>query len=752
VIKHKLIKVNEEQKEFHLTNKSISYVFKVLNNSKQLEHLYYGKKINHSESFDYLIEREGRPANNLYEGSETSSFEHIKQEFPSFGTTDFRDPAFQIKYPKGDHISHFEYQDYEIYDGKPTIEDLPSTYTETDDEATTLCVRLKDQYSELYLILYYTIYRDLPVITRRSVFKNEDEESYFLDKAMSMSLDLPEKDFDLLHLNGAWARENHISRTPLSIGKKSISSARGATGPVHNPFIALARPETTEKSEEVYGFSLVYSGNFEAQVEVNTYNVSRVMMGINPFNFSWKLEPGEIFNTPEVVMVYSNNGLNQMSQTYHDLYRNRLVRGTWRDKDRPVLINNWEATYFEFDEDKILEIARESSELGVDLFVLDDGWFGTRDTDNGSLGNWTVDKRKLPNGLRKVSEEIHNMGMLFGLWFEPEMVSKDTDLYKNHKDWIINVPGKNVSHGRNQYILDFSNKEVVDNLYQQMDKILTHVKIDYIKWDMNRYISEAYSVNLESDRQGELYHRYILGVYSLFERLQTKYPEILFESCAGGGGRFDPGMLYYSPQIWTSDDTDAVERLKIQYGTSLVYPISSIGSHVSTVPNHQVGRNTPINTRGDVATFGTFGYELDITKLNKEEKNKVVKQIKMFKKHQKLIRTGTFYRLKSPFESNEVGWMIVSPNKSEALIGFYQVLARPNAPYERLKLQGLDPNKRYKIFPGSEYRYGSDLQNVGLLFSQNETTRKDEYWSQNNKSDFNSRLIYIKDFGDNFSD
>lgn len=743
--KHKLININKETLEFHLTNTSISYVFKVIEDSKQLEHLYYGKKINHSKSFEYLVERESRPANNLYEGNDISSFEHIKQEYPSFGTTDFRSPAFQIKNPKGDRISHFQYEKHEVFLGKPRVDGLPSTYTETESEAETLCIHLKDLYSELRLILYYTIYKDLSVITRRAVFKNENEDSYFLEKAMSLSVDFPEKNFELLHLNGAWARENHISRDPLSIGTQSVSSARGASGPIHNPFIALLRPETTEQNGEVYGFSLVYSGNFEAQVEVNTYNVSRVMMGINPFNFSWKLGPGDVFNTPEVVMVYSDKGLNQMSQTYHNLYSNRLVRGPWRDRERPVLINNWEATYFDFDEKKILEIARESSELGIDLFVLDDGWFGTRDTDNGSLGNWTVDKRKLPNGLEKISDEVHDMGMLFGLWFEPEMVSKDTDLFKKHRDWVIHVPGKNISHGRNQYILDFSNEKIIDNLYNQMDEILSQVKIDYIKWDMNRYISEAYSINLEPDRQGELYHRYILGVYSLFERLQNKYPEILFESCAGGGGRFDPGMLYYSPQIWTSDDTDAIERLKIQYGTSLVYPLSSIGSHVSTIPNHQVGRKTPIDTRGNVALFGTFGYELDITKLSVEDKQEIKKQIKVFKQHRSLIHQGKFYRLKSPFDSNEVGWIVVSSDKSEALVGFYQILARPNAPYERLKLQGLSPNKRYKIFPGNEYRYGSDLQNVGLLFSQNKTTRKDEYWSQNNKSDFNSRLIHIKE-------
>jgi len=740
-----LIKVNETNFEFHLTNKSISYVFRVLENSKQLEHLYYGKNIHHSSSFDYLIERESRPANNLYEDNHTSSFEHTKQEYPSFGTTDFREPAFLIKNPAGDKITHFAYEDYTVLEGKPKIEGLPATYTELDSEAETLCIHLKDIYTDLKLNLYYTIYKDHPVITRRSEFINVGSQNHFLESAMSMSIDFPEDNFELLHLNGAWARENHVSREPLTVGKKSLSSARGASGPVNNPFLALVREETTEHSGEAYGFSFVYSGNFKAQVEVNTYNVSRVMMGINPFNFSWKLEPNETFSTPEVVMVYSDKGLNKMSQTYHNLYRSRLARGKWRDTDRPILINSWEATYYDFNEDKILDIAKQSAELGIELFVLDDGWFGQRDTDDGSLGNWTVDKRKLPNGLNVLSEKIHDLGMKFGLWFEPEMVSKDTKIFKENPNWVIHVPGKNVSHGRNQYILDFSNPDVVNNLFNQMDNILSDVKIEYIKWDMNRYISEAYSSHLNADRQGELFHRYILGVYSLFERLQEKYPDILFESCAGGGGRFDPGMLYYSPQIWASDDTDAIERLKIQYGTSMVYPLSSIGSHVSEIPNHQVGRNTPIETRANVAFFGTFGYELDITKLSSEEKNIVSEQIAFFKKYRTLIHSGNFYRLKSPFNSNEVGWMVVSQNRTEALIGYYQVLSQPNAPYERLKLKGLDENKKYKVSPGNEIRYGNDLENIGLLFSQNNHKRKSSYWSQNNKSDFNSRILHIEE-------
>lgn len=739
------IQVNKDQLEFHLTNNQISYVFRVIEDSKQLEHLYFGSKIHHMDSFSYLIEREERPSNNLFQPAELSSFEHIKQEYPSFGTTDFRYPAFEIENPMGDRVSHLQYYDYEILNGKPKLEGLPATYTEEDSEATTLVITLKDQYSDIFVELFYTIFKDHSLISRYVKFINKSEESIKLTNTMSMSLDLPDKDFDFIHLNGAWARENHIERKPLFTGVQSISSTRGASSHVHNPFLALARPDAGENSGEVYGFSLVYSGNHLAQVEVDTYDVTRVTMGINPFRFKWELRPDDFFQTPEVIMVYSNSGLNKMSQTFHDLYKNRLVRGKWRDKTRPILINNWEATYFDFDEDKILEIAKNSSELGIELFVLDDGWFKDRNDDTTSLGNWIVDDKKIPNGITSLSKKIHNLDLKFGLWFEPEMISTNTPLYEEHPEWLIHVPGKNISHGRNQFVLDFSRPEVVDNIFKQMDNVLKDSKIDYIKWDMNRYISEAFSSHLSSDKQGEIYHRYILGVYSLFEKIIEKYPSILIESCAGGGGRFDPGMLYYAPQTWTSDDTDAVERLKIQYGTSMVYPLSSIGSHVSDIPNHQVGREANLDMRSSVAYFGTFGYELDITDLSLTEKDKISEQVEFFKTHRELIHNGDFYRLISPFDENQAAWMVVSKNKDEALIGYYKVLNQPNPPYERLKLKGLDPDKKYIITQNGEKRFGTDLMSVGLMFSGNFTTRQDEFWKQNRGHDYSGRIIHLKE-------
>lgn len=440
-----------------------------------------------------------------------------------------------------------------------------------------------------------------------------------------------------------------------------------------------------------------------------------------------------------------NKWFNGMSQTYHDLYRSRLVRGYWRDRIRPILINNWEATYFDFNEEKVMTIAETANDLGIELFVLDDGWFGERHSDNSSLGDWFENNEKLPNGIEGLSKKITSLGMKFGLWFEPEMICKDTKLFEEHPDWVIKTPNRNASHGRNQFILDFSRDEVVEHIFALMDQILSKSEISYVKWDMNRYITEPYSLSLNVDQQGEFFHRYILGVYKLYEKLIHKYPEILFESCAGGGGRFDAGMLYYAPQAWTSDDTDAVERLKIQYGTSMAYPLYSMGSHVSEVPNHQVGRMTSIESRANVAYFGTFGYELDITKLNDEEKEKIREQVAFFKEQRALIRNGQFYRLLSPFESNEVSWMVVSKDKKEAIVGYYKVLAKPNDKYYRIKLEGLDPNKLYSIEGRQTQHYGDELMNIGIVLGEDYTDRAGEYWSREKTTDFSSMIFVIKE-------
>lgn len=737
--------VNENKLEFHLFNNDMSYIFRVLEKSSQLENLYYGKKITHRDSFTHLIEREVRPSCNLFEGDHTSSLEHIKQEYPSYGSTDYRYPAHMITNKLGSKITNFQFKGFEIIDGKPGIDGLPSVYVEDNSEAQTLEITLFDKILGCELVLSYTIYEERNVICRNAKFNNVGDEVIYLDNAMSASIDLPDDNYEMIHLAGAWAREAHVQTRRLSKGVQSIYSSRGASSHVHNPFFALKRPDTSEHQGEVYGFSLIYSGNFLGQVEVDTYDVTRVMMGINPFQFKWRLKPTESFQTPECVMVYASKGLNDMSQTYHEIYRSRLVRGYWRDKIRPILINNWEATYFDFNEEKVMTIAETANELGIELFVLDDGWFGERHSDNSSLGDWFENKEKLPNGMEGLAKKITNLGMKFGLWFEPEMICKDTKLFQDHPDWIIKTPNRNASHGRNQFVLDFSRDEVVEHIFTLMDKILEKSDISYIKWDMNRYITEPYSLDLEIDQQGEFFHRYILGVYKLYEKLIDKYPEILFESCAGGGGRFDPGMLYYAPQAWTSDDTDAVERLKIQYGTSMVYPLYSMGAHVSEVPNHQVGRITSIESRANVAYFGTFGYEMDITKLDDVERGQIKEQVAFFKEKRKLIRDGKFYRLLSPFESNEVSWMVVSEDQKEAIVGYYKVLSKPNDKYYRIKLVGLDPKRLYFINERETLHYGDELMNVGIILGEDYTDRAGEFWSKEKTNDFNSTMFTIRE-------
>ena len=688
---------DEQQRLFHLQGKEISYLFCILRN-EQLGHLYFGKKIHHHPHFAASLRVITRGlTTSVYEGDLAFSLDSMPQEYPAYGKTDFRHPAYQIENEDGNTISELVYVSHAIRKGKPALNGLPATYVERDDEAETLEVTLRDPYLDVFVTLTYTVYEQFNAITRSARFENRGTQRLNLLRALSMSLDFHDAEFDLLHLSGAWARERHIQTRRLMTGVQSIDSTRGASSAFFNPFIALKRPQADEFQGDVYGFNLVYSGNFLAEVEVNPYDVTRVSMGINPFDFKWLLAPGETFQTPEVVMVYSDAGLNGMSQTFHALYRARLARGEWRDTPRPVLINNWEATYFNFNEDKILSLARAAQKLGIELLVLDDGWFGHRDDDTTSLGDWVVDRKKLPNGLKYLGEEINKLGLRFGLWFEPEMINKDSDLYRAHPDWLIHVPNRRLSHGRNQFILDYSRQEVRDAVYEMLVNILTNAPISYIKWDMNRNMTEIGSAGLPKERQKETAHRYILGLYELLERITQRFPQILFESCASGGGRFDPGMLYYMPQTWASDNSDAIERLKIQYGTSLAYPLSAIGAHVSAVPNHQVGRIEPIDTRANVAFFGAFGYELDIERLSQADLDAISKQVAFYKAHRALVQQGTFYRLTSPFERNYTCWMVVSPDRREALLGYYKVLAQPNPKFLSVKLEGLAPEMQYEV-------------------------------------------------------
>lgn len=736
---------HEKKQEFHLTNGKISYIITVLKND-HLGQLYFGSAIREREDFSHLLELRPRPmAPCAFEGDLAFSLEHIKQEYPAYGSGDMRNPAFTIVMENGSRISDFIYKSHRIYAGKAELEALPATYVESPDEAQTLEVLLEDSLAGMELILSYTIFKDMAAITRNARFLCKNPAGVQLERAMSMSLDLPDKEYDMIELTGAWARERSVKTRKLEHGIQSVYSMRGCSSNNYNPFLALKRPHTTETQGEVYGFSLVYSGNFLAQVEVDTYDVSRIMMGIHPNGFSWQMKNGESFQTPEAVMVYSKDGLNGMSQTFHILYRTRLAKGVWRDRTCPILVNNWEATYFDFTEEKILEIAKTAKELGIELFVLDDGWFGKRNNDTSSLGDWYPNLEKLPEGISGLAQKIEKMGLKFGLWFEPEMTNKDSDLYRAHPDWILAAPDRRISHGRNQYILDFSRDEVVDYIYKQMENVLEHAPVSYVKWDMNRCMSEVYSHSHNAAEQGKVMHQYILGVYRLYDRLTKKFPEILFESCASGGARFDPGMLYYAPQCWTSDDTDAVERLKIQYGTSFVYPIRSMGAHVSAVPNHQTFRKASLSTRANVAYFGTFGYELDLNKLTVEEQNQVKKQVAFMKEYRQILQFGTFYRLISPFEGdgNITAWMVVSEDQKTALVGYYRILQHVNIGYSRIRLEGLNPDFCYHTSILDNDFYGDELMEIGLSVSDASSGENKETYNGEN-GDYQSRIYILK--------
>lgn len=735
------IAVHEETRTIHLFNQEISYIMTVLPNG-QLGQLYFGKRIHDREDFSYLLEiRQRAMAANPFEGDRKFSLEHVKQEYGVYGSTDYRYPAIEVLQQNGSRISDFQYQGYEVAEGKPKLPGLPATYTESPKEADTLAIFLKDPLTGVALKLLYTIFEGAGAIARSAWIQNEGEDTVHLTRAMSLCMDLPDCDYEWLQFSGAWARERHLKVRKLESGIQGIDSLRGHSSNNQNPFVILKRPDTGENAGEAIGFSLVYSGNFLAQAEVDTFGTTRMLLGINPFGFDWKLDPGASFQTPEAVMVYTGQGLNHLSQTFHHLYQKRLARGYWRDKARPILINNWEATYFDFTEDRLVEIAKKAKECGVELFVLDDGWFGKRCSDRAGLGDWVVNRERLPEGITGLAEKIESLGMKFGLWFEPEMVNKDSDLFRAHPDWAIQTPGRAMSQGRHQYVLDFSRPEVVEAIYQMMSKILREAKVSYVKWDMNRSITECYSLALAPDRQGEVFHRYILGVYSLYERLTSEFPEVLFESCASGGARFDAGMLYYAPQAWTSDDTDAVERLKIQYGSSYGYPISSFGSHVSASPNHQLNRKTPLDTRANVAYFGTFGYELDLNTLTPEEQEEIKEQIRFMKTYRETLQFGTFYRLKSPFEGNVTAWMCVSPDKKQAIVGWYRVLNEVNQAFTRIHLAGLEEEWLYELDGTEETYYGDELMNVGLITSDaasGEVTGDDRP-----SRDFDSRIFIL---------
>ena len=734
-----------QSRTFHLYNACISYIFKVLP-SGHLGQLYCGKALRDRPDFDHLFETAPRSMAACFFDDDTAySLEHIRQEYAVCGAGDTRLPALDARMADGSRLLDLQYQSHAVTPGKPPIEGLPATYAEQDDEADTLTVTLADPLAGVTVTLFYTVFAQLPAIARHAEIACTGENPVSLDRAMSLCLDLPDSDYEMVELTGAWARERHVATRPLAEGVQAVYSLRGHSSHQFNPFLALKRPDCGEMHGEVYGFSLVYSGNFLAQADVDPYHVTRVTMGIHPQNFSWTLRPGETFATPEAVMVYSDRGLNGMSQAFHTLYRSRLARGVWRDAVRPVLVNNWEATYFDFNEEKLLALATEARALGIELFVLDDGWFRNRSSDETGLGDWEVDTAKLPGGLKGFGEKLNAMGLQFGLWIEPEMVNPGTRLWQEHPDWVLHQPGRRPLPSRHQYVLDCSNPAVVDYLYDRLTALLDGAPVGYIKWDMNRSISDAFSCAAGPEGQGAVLHRYILGVYRLYQRLIDRFPRILFESCSSGGARFDPGMLYYAPQCWASDDTDAVERLKIQYGTSFVYPVSSMGAHVAAVPNHQLGRVTSLTTRANVAFFGAFGYEMDLTRLPPRGRELVARQVAFFKQYRRLLQFGAFWRLQSPFAHNEAAWMTVSPDRDTALVGDYLVLQQANAGYRRIRLAGLAPDRLYRVTPlgsgaepcGPAYTAGGDeLMQAGLVTTGDSRMQHD--------GDFVSRLYLLE--------
>ena len=737
------IHYHENTRTFHLFNASVSYIFTILENGTPGS-LYYGARLTDKDDYSELLEMKRRAnAPCTYEGNLLFSLEHLKQEYPLYGHGDLRYPACSMRRENGSHIFEFRYISHVIYSGKHGINGLPAIWCSTTDEMESLEVELEDANSGTRLTLYYTICSDLPVIARHTRITQAGASAVTIERVMSCNVDLIDDAWEMVQLNGAWSRERHVTTMPLRPGIQSVYSMRGHSSAQFNPFLALKRKECTETQGECMGFTLLYSGSFLAGVEVDNYHVSRVQIGIHPDCFEWTLQQGESFETPEAVYVYSEDGLNGMSQAFHTLFNRHLVRGKYRMKERPILINNWEATYFDFDEEKIVRIAETAAQAGIELFVLDDGWFGNRNDDHRGLGDWYVNLQKLPHGISGLSQRIHSLGMQFGLWIEPEMVNRDSNLYRTHPEWVMVDPDYVPCHGRNQYVLDFSRKEVVDYIFKCLDQVLDGADVNYIKWDMNRTMSEVYSRSHSSLQQGRVMHEYILGVYDLYERLIQKYPDILFESCASGGGRFDAGMLYYAPQAWTSDNSDAVERLKIQYGTSYVYPPSCMGAHVSAVPNHQVFRNTPLNTRANTAFYGAFGYELDLSKLTEDELEQVRQQVTFMKKYRSVFQYGTFYRLSSPFESNETVWMSVSQDQKTAIVGYYRVLNEVNVGYRRIRLKGLNPDEQYRISMDGRWIEGRELMKAGLVTSDYTSGENGEIYNGSN-GDFISRLYVLE--------
>lgn len=692
----------------HLRNDSVSYIIYLLEGGIPA-HLYFGKRVESLNPVS-MLRRYDLPADGSF-SLQGCTLDHTPQEYPSHGLGDLREGALSVRRKDGTRSADLRVTAAEVVDGKPGIPELPATFGAN---AKTLLLHMQDELIGLEATLSYTMFDDVAGVMRSVKLHNASDSDLTIERAYSLCLELPESRYDLITLSGAWSREREINRRPLVMGEQGVSSLKGATSLHNSNMLFLARPETTEEQGEAIGAALVYSGNFKASVHVDSHRMSRVFLGLNDVDFAWKLTPGADFHTPEAVVVYSDAGLGGMSRAFHRVCAEHLVRGKYARAPRPILLNNWEATYFGFNEEKLLKIAKTAADVGVELFVLDDGWFGHRDDDTTSLGDWYVDTGKLPQGMKHLTDQVHGMGLKFGLWFEPEMISPKSDLYEKHPDWAIRIDGREPVQQRQQLTLDLSREDVQDYVYESVASHLREDGIDYVKWDMNRNFSNIGSALLPADRQKELPHRYMLGLYRVLERLVNDFPDVLFESCSSGGGRFDLGMLHYMPQTWTSDNTDALCRCRIQYATSLVFPPFAMGSHVSAVPNHQTGRITPIETRGNVAMSGCFGYELDLNTLSAEEIEKVRAQVARVKAVRNTLLYGDFYRLLSPYEGNDTAWMTVSKDGSEAILMLTRAQAQSYAFPVLLRLRGLDADKVYTVVETGESYSGSELMNAGL--------------------------------------
>lgn len=709
------IRYDETNRIFELDTRNTSYRIGIADEEGFVGHIYYGQKIRPQKCDQFLRTCEAPFVPSKNNRERCSFMDTFPTEYSGNGIGDYRESCIAVKTANGSRTVDLKFVDYNIVNGKPGISGLPASFA-GEEEVQTLVVHMMDGGCGIDVDLIYSVFEDEDVITRSVSVKNAGDRDIRLTKVYSACIDMDDEDFEMLTLHGSWARERQIERRPIAYGKQSVSSLRGESSHQDHPFMAWMSKNADQTRGDVYGMHFVYSGNFIAQIEKSQFDSIRAVMGIHSEGFEWWLTPGETFTAPEVVLTYSHDGLGQMTRNLHDFYRCHMIRSRYLHQKRPVLINNWEATYFDFDTDKLLAIAKSAAEHGIEMLVMDDGWFGHRNDDATSLGDWFVNENKIKGGLKHLVDEVNKLGLKFGIWMEPEMISPDSELYRKHPDWAFAVPERTATLSRNQYVLDLSRKEVRDYVYECVHNVISSANIEYVKWDMNRQLTDIGSVEFNGDRQGELAHRYVLGVYELQERLVNDFPDILLENCSGGGARFDPGMLYYSPQIWCSDDTDAIERLSIQEGTELIYPLSTMGAHVSDCPNHTVGRSTPFMTRAHVALAGTFGYELDITKISEEERAMIPEQVSMYHKYNDLVREGDYYRVAS-YRKNGLYdcWMVVAKDKSEALVTYVQVLGRPNMHSRKIKLLGLYAAADYRL-DGTDEVYGGDLlMNAGML-------------------------------------